>query len=99
MIQLTSGERFQNLTQKSSAQLDLPSERQKKSIRAEDSKKSMRIVKMLIQIVKMSIQKIKAKKEDFARLHPKSRSVAQFGRAAVSKTAGRGFESSHSCQV
>ncbi len=27
------------------------------------------------------------------------RSVAQFGRAAVSKTAGRGFESSHSCQI
>ena len=27
-----------------------------------------------------------------------ARSVAQFGRAAVSKTAGRGFESSHSCQ-
>ncbi len=29
---------------------------------------------------------------------PKVRSVAQFGRAAVSKTAGRGFESCHSCQ-
>ena len=27
------------------------------------------------------------------------RSVAQLARAAVSKTAGRGFESSHSCQV
>ena len=26
------------------------------------------------------------------------RSVAQSGRAAVSKTAGQGFESSHSCQ-
>ena len=26
------------------------------------------------------------------------RSVAQLGRAAVSKTAGRGFDSSHSCQ-
>ena len=25
------------------------------------------------------------------------RSVAQFGRAAVSKTAGRGFDSCHSC--
>ncbi len=39
----------------------------------------MRFVRMLIQIVKMSIQKIKAKKEDFARLHPKSvGSVAQW---------------------
>ncbi len=27
------------------------------------------------------------------------RSVAQFGRAAVSKTACRGFESFHSCQI
>ena len=26
------------------------------------------------------------------------RSVAQFGRATVSKTVGRGFESLHSCQ-
>jgi hypothetical protein len=27
------------------------------------------------------------------------RGVAQFGRAAVSKTAGRGFESCHPCQI
>ena len=40
---------------------------------------------MLIQIVKMSIQKIKAKKEDFARLHPRSRSNSAWQRSSVAE--------------